>query len=42
MDNPQETNYYKFYNKVGSSETTRNAPIRRILYIMNPSDWVKI
>jgi LAGLIDADG endonuclease/Cytochrome C and Quinol oxidase polypeptide I len=33
MDNPQETNYYKFYNKVGSSETTRNAPI--FLYIMN-------
>jgi len=32
MDNPQETNYYKIYNKVGSSETTRNAPI--FLYII--------
>jgi len=40
MDNPQETNYYKIYNKVGSSETTRNAPI--LIYIKNPSDWVKI
>ena len=33
MDNPQETKIYKIYNKVGSSETTRNAPI--FIYIMN-------
>lgn len=36
MDNPQETNYYKIYNRVGSSETTRNAPNFLIKF------WVKI
>lgn len=39
MDNPQETKLYKIYNKVGSSETTRNAP--NFIYIMN-NYWVKI
>jgi hypothetical protein len=33
MDNPQETNYYKNFNKVGSSETTRNAPNIRIKHL---------
>ena len=42
MDNPQETKdlYFTNLNLVGSSETTRNAPI--LIYIKNPSDWVKI
>jgi hypothetical protein len=42
MDNQQETNNYITYSLVGSSETTREAPINIIFAPINTKYWVKI